>query len=101
RCFDIGNTTRAALERFLETGDPFSGSTHPRAAGNGSIMRLAPVPLFFCPDREQVRHYAVESSRTTHAAAACLDACRLFADMLYLALSGADKTTILTSSDPA
>ncbi len=101
RCFDIGNTTRAALERFQATGDPFSGSTHPQAAGNGSIMRLAPVPLFFYPDREQLRHYAVESSRTTHAAAACLDACRLLADMLYLALSGADKTTILTGSDPA
>jgi len=27
RCFDIGNTTRTALERFEETGEPFSGST--------------------------------------------------------------------------
>lgn len=100
RCFDIGNTTRGALERFLHTGDPFSGSTHPRAAGNGSIMRLAPIPLFFYPDREKARHYAAESSRTTHAAAACLDACRLLADMLYLALSGSDKETILTGSGP-
>lgn len=100
RCFDIGNTTRGALERFLDTGDPFSGSTHPRAAGNGSIMRLAPIPLFFYPDREKVRHYAAESSRTTHAAAACLDACRLLTDMLYLALSGSDKETILTGSGP-
>lgn len=99
-CFDIGNTTRAALERFQAAGDPFSGSTHPQAAGNGSIMRLAPVPLFFYPNREKMRHYAAESSRTTHAAAACLDACRLLADMLYLALSGADKTTILTGSGP-
>jgi ADP-ribosyl-[dinitrogen reductase] hydrolase len=100
RCFDIGNTTRAALHHFKQTGDPFSGSTHPQAAGNGSLMRLAPVPLFYYPDREKMRHYSAESSRTTHAAAACLDACRLFADMLYLALSGADKETILTGSDP-
>lgn len=100
RCFDIGNTTRVALHHFQQTGDPFSGSTHPQAAGNGSLMRLAPVPLFYYPDREKMRHYSAESSRTTHAAAACLDACRLFADMLYLALSGADKETILTGSDP-
>ena len=100
RCFDIGNTTRAALQRFQQSGDPFSGSTHPQAAGNGSLMRLAPVPLFYYPDREKMRHYSAESSRTTHSAAACLDACRLFADMLYLALSGADKETILTGSEP-
>ena len=28
-------------------GDPFSGSTDPQSAGNGSIMRLAAVPMFF------------------------------------------------------
>ena len=100
RCFDIGNTTRAALHQFQQTGDPFSGSTDPRAAGNGSLMRLAPVPLFYYPDREKMRYYAAESSRTTHAAAACLDACRLFAELLYLALAGADKETLLTGSDP-
>ena len=99
-CFDIGNTTRAALHQFQQTGNPFSGSTDPSAAGNGSLMRLAPVPLFYYPDREKMRHYAAESSRTTHAAAACLDACRLFADMLYLALTVADKETILIGSDP-
>lgn len=44
-CFDIGNTVRRALQRFEQTGEPYSGSTHPRSAGNDSIMRLAPVLL--------------------------------------------------------
>ena len=47
RCFNIGNSTPRALLLFKKTGSPFAGSTHPRVAGNGSIMRLAPVPLFF------------------------------------------------------
>jgi ADP-ribosylglycohydrolase len=47
RCFDIGNTVRAAVERFGRTGEPYPGPTDPRSAGNGSLMRLAPVPLFF------------------------------------------------------
>ena len=55
-CFDIGNTTAVALERFLQSGDPFSGSNDPRAAGNGSIMRLAPVPMFYFPSLEKVIH---------------------------------------------
>ena len=38
-CFDIGNTTRAALSRFDQSGEPYSGSTHPGAAGNGFVFR--------------------------------------------------------------
>ena len=46
RCFDIGNTTIAALQRFQESGDArTSGDPSPHASGNGSIMRLAPVPI--------------------------------------------------------
>ena len=44
-CFDIGNTTHDALSHFERFGDPFAGSTNPNAAGNGSLMRLAPVPM--------------------------------------------------------
>jgi ADP-ribosyl-[dinitrogen reductase] hydrolase len=94
-CFDIGNTVDAALTRYRETHKPFSGSTHPRSAGNGSIMRLAPVPMFYYPDREAALRYAVESSRTTHAAAECLDACRLLAEAIFRALEGKSQAEIL------
>lgn len=47
RCFDIGGTVRQALRRFRQTGEPICGSTDPSTAGNGSLMRLAPVPMFF------------------------------------------------------
>jgi ADP-ribosyl-[dinitrogen reductase] hydrolase len=50
RCFDIGLTVRGALARFQKSGEPFSGSTDPQAAGNGCIMRLAPVPMFYYPN---------------------------------------------------
>ena len=95
RCFDIGNTVRQALGRYQRTGEPFSGSSAAMSAGNGSIMRLAPVALFFYPDREQTWHFAAESSRTTHAAEECLDACRLLADILYQALAGKGKEEVL------
>ena len=49
RCFDIGRTVDAALGQYLATGNPVAGSTDPRSAGNGSIMRLAPVPMFYFP----------------------------------------------------
>ena len=95
RCFDIGNTVSAALHRFQKTGDPFAGSEHPRSAGNGSIMRLAPVPMFFIADPDVAERYAAESSRTTHGAPECVDACRLFARILYRALQGDGKEDVL------
>jgi ADP-ribosyl-[dinitrogen reductase] hydrolase len=94
-CFDIGGTVASALTRYEASGDPFAGSTHPHTAGNGCIMRLAPVPMFYAADREQAVHYAAESSRTTHGAAECLDACRLLASMLCAAFDGADKESIV------
>lgn len=95
RCFDIGNTIRQALSYYESSGSPFSGSTSPYSAGNGSIMRLAPVPMYYWPDKGLAIHYAAESSRTTHGAAECLDACRLLAAILLQALAGADKETAL------
>jgi ADP-ribosyl-[dinitrogen reductase] hydrolase len=94
-CFDIGNTVSAALRRYGQTGDPISGSADPHSAGNGSIMRLAPVPLFYHPDLATAVHYSAESSRTTHGAPECIDACRLLAGLIYRALSGESKEDVL------
>ena len=95
--FDIGNTTSAALGRFQRTGDPFAGSTDPHAAGNGSLMRLAPVPLFFADDAVAAIEQAAASSRTTHATPTAVDACRYFAGLLVGAVQGATKEELLTA----
>lgn len=95
-CFDIGNTTAEALRRFEETGEPYSGDTHPGTAGNGSLMRIAPVALrFACAPREAVAR-AADSSRTTHSAAEAVDACRWFASLLVGALAGIQKARLLS-----
>ena len=99
RCFDIGSTVADALGRFRKTGDPFSGSTDPLAAGNGCIMRLAPVPMFFYPDRQEAIRWSAESSRTTHGAPECLEACRLLSEILFRALDGRSQPEILEGLD--
>ncbi|MEX0268252.1 ADP-ribosylglycohydrolase family protein [Leptolyngbyaceae cyanobacterium UHCC 1019] len=98
-CFDIGNTVSQALQQYKISGNPFSGSTNPKSAGNGCLMRLAPVPMFSFPDRDRAVHFSGESSRTTHGAAECLDASQLFGEMIFCALAGASKTEILFGQD--
>jgi ADP-ribosyl-[dinitrogen reductase] hydrolase len=67
----------------------------PYSAGNGCIMRLAPIPMFYYADLKAAERYAAESSRTTHGAPECLDACRLFARIIMRALQGKAKDEIL------
>lgn len=94
-CFDIGITTKGAIHQFLLTGEALSGTTDPDAAGNGSLMRLAPVALRFGHDAQLVQDMAALSSRTTHGASECLDACRVFAVALSRALQGLPKEKVL------
>jgi ADP-ribosyl-[dinitrogen reductase] hydrolase len=95
RCFDIGITVAGALSKYQKTSDPFAGSTDPYSAGNGSLMRLAPIPLAYRANPEHAIHYAGESSRTTHGAPAAVDACRYFAALILGALGGASKEELL------
>ena len=102
-CFDIGSTVAGALRRFLAQeeqtdgrANPFAGSTDPQTAGNGSLMRLAPVPLFFSArGPEKAIEEAGQSSRTTHGAAAAVDACRYMAALILGTLAGASKESLL------
>jgi ADP-ribosyl-[dinitrogen reductase] hydrolase len=101
RCFDIGFTTRAALLRFQQTGDALSSaSTSEGSSGNGSIMRLAPVPIRFAhlfPDRiTELAALAAESSLPTHASPQCLSACQYLALVLAGLMHGVDRDEVLS-----
>jgi ADP-ribosyl-[dinitrogen reductase] hydrolase len=89
-CFDIGNATRAALERFERTREPFPGDADPLAAGNGPLMKLAPVVLAYASRPEEAVRFAAETARTTHGAGEAADASAWFARLLLCALDGDD-----------
>jgi ADP-ribosyl-[dinitrogen reductase] hydrolase len=95
KCFDIGATTRAAIERFAADGVATAGIQAATSAGNGSLVRLAPLAIFSAASAERAAVLAVKQSRTTHAAQTCLDACQLFSAQLVDALNGADEEVAL------
>lgn len=96
KCVDIGNTVRESLERYEASGDPIAGSTDPRTAGNGSLMRVAPVVIWYASDPAMAMSRAAESSLTTHGAASAVDACRYFAGLMVGALQGVSKEELLS-----
>jgi ADP-ribosyl-[dinitrogen reductase] hydrolase len=95
-CFDISNTVRSALISFEKTGEPFSGSTDFYSAGNGSLMRLAPVPMFYVKRPGEAIEKSGESSRTTHGVNSAVDACRFLGGLLVGALNGFSKDDLLS-----
>ena len=101
QCFDIGITTRQALARWQKTGDPFAGSTDPMSAGNGSLMRLAPVAIRHFENHALLRDVAARQSRTTHAAPEAVDACVAYAEVLADAIAGAKRSEVLRSREEA
>ena len=94
-CFDIGCTVGAALRDFEVSKDPFSGKTESCYGGNGSLMRLAPVPLAFANIPEEAIQLSGEMSRTTHGAAEPVDACRYYSGLIVGALAGESKDVLL------
>lgn len=105
RVFDIGNTTVAALHRFQRTGDAWnSGGSSEYSSGNGSIMRLAPVPLayarFFPDQLGELVLRAVESSRPTHATPQCLSTCAVLAVALAALANEVPREALLNPDWP-
>jgi len=87
-CFDIGNTVRNALASYMKDGKALAGSEDEYSAGNGSLMRVAPIALAYhdC-------HFGIVSTvsnlstSTTHAEKRCRNACELMNYFLHTLLN--------------
>src|SRR3546814_476882 len=67
RCFDIGTTTSSQLSRFERTGQAIDPDPDQQAAANGSLMRLAPVPIRWHADPGLAAERSAAPSRPPHA----------------------------------
>jgi ADP-ribosylglycohydrolase len=101
QCFAIGSTTKSALNKFVAMKNALaSGDRSDKPSSNGSIMRLAPVPIRYAhlyPDRiEELSRLADESSLPTHASEQCRSACRYLATVLAALIHGEDRDEVLS-----
>ncbi|WP_297206523.1 ADP-ribosylglycohydrolase family protein [uncultured Pluralibacter sp.] len=103
-CFDIGNTVARALRVFEQTGNGLAGSTSESSAGNGSLMRVAPVALLaHGAGLPYAMALAAESSATTHAERRCIDACQYMTFLIYTLLNASgqpEKSALLADDAP-
>jgi ADP-ribosyl-[dinitrogen reductase] hydrolase len=96
----ISERTRATLEAFEGSGriDAAASAVN---AGNGCIMRLAPVAIMHRYDVGEAERVATAQALATHTAEEAVAATVLFSGMLVAALSGGDVETALARSPSA
>ena len=88
-CFDVGCTTREALLRWARQRQPSGGTNPGTDAGNGSIMRLAPVAIVGVGRGEKwMVDAARRSSALTHDVPEARDGCALLAVRLRRLITG-------------
>ncbi|KPL90403.1 ADP-ribosylglycohydrolase family protein [Herpetosiphon geysericola] len=95
---DSGRTIREAINYFIQTGDAYAGDQDRWSAGNGSLMRIAPIALAYVNNPQLADSYAAASSRTTHGNQIAIDACRYFTGLIIGALQGVPKTQLLAAN---
>ena len=101
-CFDIGTQTAYALGKFSSgTNWKESGPKDDQRSGNGSIMRLAPVPMYYFHlypnELEKIAEYSELSRMPTHASEQCLSACRYLGVILAGLMAGESRELVLSS----
>lgn len=90
-CFDIGNTTRFALEQYLQHGPMWMGNTEKNTAGNAALIREAPVAIFRRKTLRGIWFDSQAQSQATHGASESLSSCFFLGLILHYLINGYDK----------
>ena len=97
--FDVGNSTIVALHA-LRSGVPAEEAGGVEAKGNGSLMRILPLPLVFRETTDpELLEMAVRAARVTHGSAEAQIAGAVYVLIVRRLLSGEeDRTAILADA---
>lgn len=93
KVFDIGNTTRSALQRVAKGENPkFSGEFDESSNGNGSLMRTIPASLYFMHCNDQLLFENLRDiSSITHAHFRSVFSCFIYSKIAIAIFNGLDK----------
>ncbi len=96
RCFDIGYTTRFALEQYIQHGKKWFGNTERNTAGNAAIIRQAPAVIANWRSLQRIYFATKSQSRATHGAAESFFACNYHGYLLHMLINGHDKSSVFS-----
>jgi len=106
--FDIGRTCHAAINNYHQGTNPLDcGLKTERDNGNGSLMRIAPLPLYLfqmygedAMKKEESFELIHNISRLTHAHYISLIGCDIYCSLMIEILKGKKKAEVLQNALP-
>jgi len=95
---DVGATCRRGIEEYREKGR-LEAPLDERGAGNGAVMRVAPVALYTLGSEELLSRLAVEQARITHHNPLSDAACVLVGKMIQRGILGAPPRDLRAAAE--
>ncbi len=96
RAVGVGQTILRSLLLYKDGDEPYVREARIYSEGNGSLMRIAPIPLYFRNNPALALENAVLSSLVTHGASICSDCCQYYTGLIIGALNGVTKEELLS-----
>jgi ADP-ribosylglycohydrolase len=94
----LGGNIGKSLSAIENSTPPPRFTNASEDSGNGSLMRLAPIPIYFHNDINVAIACSAESSRTTHPGSSAADACAFLGFLIVCAIKrplGCEKTAAI------
>jgi ADP-ribosyl-[dinitrogen reductase] hydrolase len=95
---DVGDTCRRGIRNFMLKGD-LETPLNEWDAGNGALMRMAPVALFTLGRNELLQLCTLEQAHLTHNNPVSDAACITYGRMVQLALQGRSRNRLRREAD--
>ncbi len=92
----LGKTCQRTLIRYSRTKLAYTDIKHEKFSGNGSLMRLAPVCIYYADNLDNAVHYSALSSKTTHGSPIAVDCCRYMSYVIFHLFTFKDKQEIFS-----
>ena len=93
KAFGIGRNTSLAITDYIQNNN--FPPQRENAAGNGSIMRLAPIPMYYINNFDKTIYYSGKSSLTTHNNIMAIDSCKYLGAFIFNAINGKNKEYLI------
>lgn len=95
---DVGATCRRGIRRYINDGS-LSAPPCDADAGNGAVMRMAPIAIASLADRALLENWALGQARITHHHPLSDTACILVGRLVHLACVGHAKPRLRALAD--
>jgi len=84
----LGGNICQSFDEFEQKRTDFTTAGNKQTCGNGSLMRNAPVPIYYANDMKTAEETAYKQSKTTHQGDEAAECCRLLTHIVVTAING-------------